>query len=359
VTDTSSTGTSTDALAGKRRSVVDEWFPVAAGAAVGPGVALPFSLLDQRCLLLCDGDGRVTAVADTCPHRGAQLSLGQFDGHELVCPYHGWRFQPHGRCRLQPAHPDREPPAAADLTTYSVQWAYDLWWVSLGSVPRNLPRYPAFDRFPGQSTLCEARTVMASGPRLIENFLDLAHLPFVHDGSLGVPDHAEVMDYRIAVGGNEITATDCHVWQPQAGPATGDGIWVTYSFAVSHPYAARLRKTPRLADGETGGDTDSASFDILLAVSPEHETQCRVWMLTTAHSPDADLDDYKRFGAFIFDQDVPIVESQRPALLPLEPKAELHQRADRMSLAYRRWLRDRGVTYGTTSGVSGAPASAR
>ena len=34
--------------------------------------------------------------------------------------------------------------------------------------------------------------------------------------------------------------------------------------------------------------------------------------------------------------------------VPLDPGAEVHQRADRGSLAYRRWLKDRGIRYGTS-----------
>ena len=336
----------------KRQSVINEWFPVAAVADLAPGSALPFRLLDGRYLLLGAENGTVSAVPDTCPHRGAQLSLGSFDGRELVCPYHGWRFGSDGRCVQQPAHPGRTPPSANDLAPLALRPEYGLWWVCLGDEPRNLPRYPAFDRYRDQNILCDVRTVSAAGPRLIENFLDLAHLPFVHEGSLGVGDHAEVVDHEITIGAEEIEATGGHFWQPQPGPGGSGGTWVTYSFSVSHPYAARLRKIPRAADGDGGDESadDSASFDILLAVSPEEETRCRVWMLTSAHAVDADLEAYKDFGAEIFDQDVPIVESQRPELLPLEPKAEAHQRADRLSLAYRRWLADRGTTYGTSSG---------
>jgi phenylpropionate dioxygenase-like ring-hydroxylating dioxygenase large terminal subunit len=48
-------------------------------------------------------------------------------------------------------------------------------------------------------------------------------------------------------------------------------------------------------------------------------------------------------------QDIPIVESQRPELLPLDLQAELHVRSDRMAIAYRRWLKERGLRYGTAS----------
>ena len=37
-------------------------------------------------------------------------------------------------------------------------------------------------------------------------------------------------------------------------------------------------------------------------------------------------------------QDIPIVNSQRPELLPLDLQSELHLRSDLIAIAYRRWL---------------------
>jgi vanillate O-demethylase monooxygenase subunit len=54
-----------------------------------------------------------------------------------------------------------------------------------------------------------------------------------------------------------------------------------------------------------------------------------------------------RFQDHVSEQDRLIVESQRPELLPLDLQAELHLRSDRMAIAYRKWLRAIGLTYGT------------
>jgi phenylpropionate dioxygenase-like ring-hydroxylating dioxygenase large terminal subunit len=52
------------------------------------------------------------------------------------------------------------------------------------------------------------------------------------------------------------------------------------------------------------------------------------------------------FTQTIFGQDKPILENQHPKRLPLDPRAETPIRADKVAIAYRRWLRDLGVTYG-------------
>lgn len=47
-------------------------------------------------------------------------------------------------------------------------------------------------------------------------------------------------------------------------------------------------------------------------------------------------------------QDIPIVESQRPEKLPLDLQAELHLRSDKIAVAYRKWLRQLGLSFGTS-----------
>lgn len=41
------------------------------------------------------------------------------------------------------------------------------------------------------------------------------------------------------------------------------------------------------------------------------------------------------------------VESQQPRRLPLDLQAEVHLPSDRYSLAYRKWLKQQGVVFGT------------
>ncbi len=51
-----------------------------------------------------DKSGRPFALRDACPHRGMPLSYGGFDGAQVECSYHGWRFDAHsGQCQLIPS----------------------------------------------------------------------------------------------------------------------------------------------------------------------------------------------------------------------------------------------------------------
>ena len=51
-----------------------------------------------------DTHGGVFALHDACPHRGMPLSCGWFDGRQVECSYHGWKFDAHsGQCQLIPS----------------------------------------------------------------------------------------------------------------------------------------------------------------------------------------------------------------------------------------------------------------
>ena len=67
-------------------------------------------LLDEP-LVLVRLDGEVRAFKDLCVHRGTALSLGWVEDGCLVCPYHGWTYDPDGVCTRIPVEPRDEHPA--------------------------------------------------------------------------------------------------------------------------------------------------------------------------------------------------------------------------------------------------------
>mgnify|MGYP005643101707 CR=1 FL=1 len=51
---------------------------------------------------------------------------------------------------------------------------------------------------------------------------------------------------------------------------------------------------------------------------------------------------------FITAQDIPIVESKRTELLPMDLQSELSIRSDRISIAYRRYLKKLNISFGVS-----------
>ena len=48
---------------------------------------------NRKKVALCNVDGTVYAIADSCPHMGASLSSGRLRGDTVICPRHGSVFE--------------------------------------------------------------------------------------------------------------------------------------------------------------------------------------------------------------------------------------------------------------------------
>jgi phenylpropionate dioxygenase-like ring-hydroxylating dioxygenase large terminal subunit len=218
---------------------------------------------------------------------------------------------------------------------------YGYVWTSLG-VPTHEPfEIPEFFEADRRLAYCGSFGVKVSAPRAVENFLDLGHFPFVHGGVLGEEPHTEVKDYDVEVSadGREVIARRCRFYQPLSALSAKTGFEVEYVYRVPHPYCAVLYKSAA---------SDPSRNDVIAIfarpISEEHISASLFMALIDDESTDVGL---SHFQQMIFGQDKPILENQRPRRLPLDPTAETSVRADRTSVAYRRWLHERGVRYGT------------
>lgn len=314
--------------------LINEWHVVLPADKVAVGVPVPARLLDEDIVLWRSGD-QLMAWQDLCIHRGTKLSLGRVEGECLICPYHGWVYDEAGKCVKIPAHPDQVPPDKARVQTYHVQEKYGWIWVCMGTPSHEIPPFAEWDQDEFRKIACGPYKFKASAPRVLENFLDIAHFPFVHEGYLGDPDHTEISNYEAVVDENGVTADDIRVWQPDPD-GTGVGKHVVYTYRVLRPLLAYFVKQ------------EARQFSILFAVTPVSEFESEGWMwMNMNYGYDVPYDEMVEFQDTVAGQDIPIVESQRPERLPLDLQAELHLRSDRTAIAYRKWLRELGLTFGT------------
>lgn len=72
---------------------MSEFVSVAQVSEIPPGAGQSFEVAD-RVVAIFNINGQFKAIDDRCPHMGAPLSEGDFDGEScnVVCPWHGWRF---------------------------------------------------------------------------------------------------------------------------------------------------------------------------------------------------------------------------------------------------------------------------
>src|SRR5436309_5279084 len=80
------------------------WYRALAADRVHRNQLYKAMLLEIPLVIGRDRGGKPFALRDACPHRGMPLSCGQFDGEQIECSYHGWRFEAQsGQCRLIPS----------------------------------------------------------------------------------------------------------------------------------------------------------------------------------------------------------------------------------------------------------------
>ncbi|HTT13276.1 MAG TPA: aromatic ring-hydroxylating dioxygenase subunit alpha [Burkholderiaceae bacterium] len=315
------------------------WHPVAALEELG-AAPLAVRLLERALVLWRDASGALHAWTDRCPHRGTRLSMGRVTDGRLECAYHGWQFDADGQCIAIPALPDFTPPPTHKACAYPVRTAFGLAWVRLQESDQAVP---AIDAVPERQVICGPFEVATSAPRVVENFLDTAHFGFVHEGWLGDRGHTGVPHYEVALGpGGAPSVPHYRAWQPKGAATAAGGAWVDYRYEVLGPYCAVLIKQADVSAAAKPAPREAYA----LWVCPVAPEECRVWFTQFTSDTSTPDETLRAFQTAIFTQDRPIIESQRPRRLPLGAGAELHCAADRMSVAYRRYLSQRGIEFG-------------
>ena len=173
------------------------WQPVLVARDLGPGEARPVRVLGEDLAVFRTADGTLGAVDGRCPHRGTMLHTGWVEDGCIRCLYHGWAFDPSGRCVDAPAEKDGFA-ATVRTGSHPVAEYADLVFVFLGAdEPPPLPRYPQLDD-PSMTVVGGIRPPgrwPCNWFQLVENNVDPVHLSFVHRGSQ--PFTREIADFTV------------------------------------------------------------------------------------------------------------------------------------------------------------------
>jgi phenylpropionate dioxygenase-like ring-hydroxylating dioxygenase large terminal subunit len=141
------------------------------------------TLLGEPVALYRTESGNPVAMYGLCPHRYYPLARGRVEGDALVCGYHGFTFAASGKCIRIPA---QGTGAGFIQPTYPLEERGFLTWIWMGDAaladPMLIPPYEDFglDQ-PGWAT--SGRNLLwlrARSQLLVDNLMDLTHLPHVH-----------------------------------------------------------------------------------------------------------------------------------------------------------------------------------
>ena len=312
------------------------WYPVAFSRDI---LDQPYAarLLDERLVLFRLSDGSVTAARDICLHRGVPLSLGWLENDELICRYHGVRYDQSGRCICIPAEPNASIPSRLKLKTYSTIERYGLVWVRL--IDNGEVHFPDFSEWSDPDyiqVLPESVDIDAASGRQIEGFLDVSHFAFIHTDSFGERQNPEVPDYPIEHlphGFRADYVSTVSNYPHSMKHLNPDGFQWRRLFEVWLPFTAKLSVT-----------FPSGQLHILNAACPISARQTRLFVpICRNFDKDAPLQDTLDFNDQVFAEDKAIVEEQYPEDLPLRLQDEVHIAGDKSSIMYRKGLSALGL----------------
>jgi phenylpropionate dioxygenase-like ring-hydroxylating dioxygenase large terminal subunit len=162
----------------------EAWYYAAPSQKLARGRLLARVMLGEAIVLGRDGDGTVFALRDPCPHRGMPLSQGRFDGRQIECCYHGWRFATSGACTAIPSLVEGQTfdLGSVAATAFPVREVQGNIWVYFGSDPANAPEVPRLDGFADNTgpQIVEQVRFTASIDHAVVGLMDPAHGPCVH-----------------------------------------------------------------------------------------------------------------------------------------------------------------------------------
>ena len=162
------------------------WYMAGWSRDFTPESPVGVTMLDEPIAIYRTTDGTPVAMQDRCCHRFAPLSMGRVEGDNLRCMYHGLKFAPSGKC-IEIPNQSKIPPQAC-VRTYPAADKYSGVCIWMGN-----PELADESLIPEFVGVDDARWAMKPGRMdynanyvlINDNLLDLSHIAFLHNRSLG------------------------------------------------------------------------------------------------------------------------------------------------------------------------------
>lgn len=175
--------------------IPSSWYCVAWSEEVSKDSILDLRYFGADLICFRAASGEVRIFDAHCPHLGAHLGDGCIKNDEVVCPFHGWRFNSEGENTLIPYADRPSRQGLKPWNAHEVNGMVFVWYDPSGAQPTwNIPNFDWYghddylDYYPEYCrTWRGARLHPQQGP---ENTTDPAHVTFVHHAA-EVPEIVE------------------------------------------------------------------------------------------------------------------------------------------------------------------------
>ena len=175
------------------------------------------TLLGEPVVLYRASDGTILALEDRCCHRQAALSLGEIEGDNLRCGYHGLLFDGSGACIEVPSQ--KAIPPGAQVKSYPTREQQGFLFVWMGDPEKAETiapyEHPYLDR-DGWTTQNAQFHAKCNYRLLIDNLLDVTHLTYAHKSTIGASGVTDAADVKYERDGEKVAIDR---WMMDIAPA--------------------------------------------------------------------------------------------------------------------------------------------
>jgi len=241
------------------------WYPVLASWEIN-SAPVGITRLGQQIVLWRDAKGKIQALEDRCPHRGARLSMGWNLGDRIACWYHGIEVGGEGEVKDVPAV-DRCPLIGQKcVRSYVVQEAHGAVFLYFGVTADETPSELSFPKELADDTayanfLCTAGW-NCNYQYALENVMDPMHGTYLHSSSHSMADGDRQADMELE------PTNDGFVFKKK-GQMGVNFDWVEFGSSGANWMRLSIPYKPRFGPG--------GPFWIIGMVVPEDRDHCRVF----------------------------------------------------------------------------------
>ncbi len=309
----------------------NQWYAAASEHELKQG-PIGRTILNQNIVIYRDAEDQVIAAPDRCPHRQAPLSAGSVEKGVLTCIYHGWSFGAGGRCVAIPsAAPNSTIPRNGHLSCINTRVRYGLVWICLGDDPAELPAITQEDDASFRRINNPIEKWRASATRMTDNFLDIAHFPWVHTGTFGNNQNTlvEHIELEVLEGGYYGYKYDVVAENPDSANLTSGQAGNTVSRAMTTGFHLPFTVRSTIAY-HTG-----LEHIILLLTTPIDDVNSYFTFVVWRNDDfSVSAEDVIAFDRTIGQEDKTMLE-RVPGVLPLTPRTLACTQSDKASTAWR------------------------
>lgn len=315
----------------------------------------PFSRMvcNEALVLFRDEDGNAHALEDRCCHRATPLRLGDVVPGGIQCGYHGLIFDGSGKCVHIPGQDNI--PSQSRVRSYPIVERQEIIWIWMGEAEKadesQLVDYPWLDdqeNWPHKHALYN---INCNFYLLIDNLMDLTHIPFIHRNTIGGGDQKGQVNATM-----DVTAKDTGVhyirWMEGIvppptyvkGAGFAEGIkvdrWQEFEYIAP---STVVQWTGALEEGRGAKESrdQKGGFNLRLyhGVTPETDDTCHYfWTPLNGYKPESQeaTDTLFKEIDFTFQEDVEFLEAQHAAIMANPDQALVNTKHDAALVTARK-----------------------